>query len=302
MADAKNEPRGLTIPDLMILVAGTALAMSLPERNFRPPLDARPGQFATLSNLWSLYIHEQLSRLCVVLGLLGWSRCILYRRPIKAPEFLALALGWHNVCLSIIDWEHGWVQLYDLELYANGSSKDRNEERYQFWYGSWAVVGLFSALLLAFGPLRRRIPVGLVPLLLVLCWHALGHALPACLREIPMTEEYRVGERRSTHYFGSIFFHFPLAAMLLAARRRPAAGWPPPTWMALAGSLFTVAGGIAVVLTRPGLNRLGPWYLPSVQWFWEYPYLAVPPIVLLLEILLLAWATRTQRTQEEPPA
>jgi hypothetical protein len=237
-----------------------------------------------------------------VLGLLGWSRCIRYRRLIRAPELLALALGWYNVFLVMIDWDHGWVQLSDLTINANGFSRTRNAERYRHWLGSWAAVGLFSGAILAIGHIRRRIPVGLLPLLLVFGWHGLGRMLPDYLQEIPTAAKYRVMLDWSAKILGWIFLYLPLAATLVAILRRPAPGWPSSTWLALTVALATVGASIAELLTNSITSRLNPWYLPSRQWLWVYPYLAVPPIVLLLEILLLAWAPRIRRNPAEPPA
>ncbi len=129
MRDITAEPRGLTLADLMVLVAGIGLALSLPDLHLRPVpgLRREPGE---LVSVWLSYLSEQVGKLGLAFGFAALVRCMRYGRRIRSPEFLALSLGWGGLLIAATQAEDAWISFYKIEQGANSFSRVIDREVY----------------------------------------------------------------------------------------------------------------------------------------------------------------------------
>jgi hypothetical protein len=306
MADAKNEPRGLTITDLMILVAGTAFAMILPDVATRPDQVLWAKTPAELAYVWLEYLSEQLSKFCLVPGLAAISRCGRYHRPIRAPEFLALAVGWQAALRALTHPFFGWIDLFpDNYPWLRPIHSNPVQVGFDPWHLGWLGAGCVGAACLAIGPVRRRLPAWAPPILLLLAWSASVNHLT-----LVVTITWRPFIRRSVMISLEEWLQIaylvpqelPVAAVLAALIKRSRSRWVLSAWLALALAFVARASEQASHLNSIFFLKNWRFLSPEGLHLHILTYYILPLIVIAFEILLLAWATRPRRTQGEPPA
>jgi hypothetical protein len=136
----RSEPRNLTLADLMVLIAGVGLALSLPDLYSRPIPGPQAREPSELASVWLTYFSEQVGKLGIAFGLAALVSCARYGRPIRSPEFLALSLGWSWFLIAATQPEDAWISIYKIEYGANSFTRMIDREVYAIWHHCWFVA------------------------------------------------------------------------------------------------------------------------------------------------------------------
>jgi hypothetical protein len=301
MTDRPAEPRGLTLADLMVLIAGVAVALALPDEATRPDNVVGLNRVAEWVLVWLKYLNEQLSKLCLAPGFAALCRCARYRRPIRSPEFLALTVGWLMLFRVVTNPPNGWIT-FSLPIHVSPTMGNYqvDERGYGLWYLGWFLAGCVAAVCLAMGTIRRRLSAWMPPILLLLTWAAVVRHLSGTLmwHARPRLASWAFVSIDKWIYFATILpQQLPTAAALAGLTvSRFRAGWVLISWLALALAL-------AALVCEPAAELLGIFVVKNFHFstpesLWQYLLqgYALPALVLVLETgLLLLWFSRRNR-------
>lgn len=160
-----GEPTGVTMTDLVAVVAGSALAFASGWYSELPQLRTLGGRPAPSWFVASIYLQEILHKGCLAMIPVILARRIRYGGPIRPAEFLALTVGLENLLLGMQSWPV-------LGLVYPTPEKNVtyliNIEAYDVWMLSRFTVGVAAALIVV--KFRRRMAAWVVDLLVGIAW------------------------------------------------------------------------------------------------------------------------------------
>jgi hypothetical protein len=303
MTDHPAEPRGLTLADLIILVAGSALALALLDDYYNPALmEMAPLHFILT---WSAYLAEKVGKLGLAFGLVAWFRSYRYQRPIRAVEFVALAHGFSWANFAAIESQHAWIHLLPQYWQTVGNDPRTAYIPYRLWLGGWTLAGLLAAAGLVSWRGSVKLSNGLTPALLLLAWHGASHSLPASLYLWPMDAQIQSWVHDVASFLGMMTYQLPLAAALLSLPRRGSARWPSISWLCLAIALAAIGlKALPEVGWRLGKQPLSLLWTDPLQWISVYQRLMPPSFALLLGMILIPqiFAPCPKDRRDPPPS
>lgn len=305
MNEARPEPRGLSLADLMILVAGVGLAFGLPEQHGRPHpeffLNPQPSQVWAL---WLAHLGELGAKLGFGFGLAALFRCARYRRPIRAPEFLALHLAWDWAHRSIVTPSSGWLEFYVLTIRPNSWGRSPDYAVLGLWHSRWLAVGCVAAVCLVVRPIRRRLPSWFQAVLLLFAFQALTWHLASLSVFYPLARIQPSVDRvlllASATYFLTTR-PLPLAASLASLWRPARRRWSFTTWLAFALGIAVCLGDLARELIERFVGRNVSYMPPLTREGAAFRDLGRPALILAVEVALLIWLTRPRSGSRAEP-
>ncbi len=275
------EPTGMTLGDLVALVAGAALAASLTWYSRQPRVRTLAGGPAPEWYIVLLHAREVLRKGCIALVPVILARKVRHKGPIRPGEFAALCVGFDQLMLALYAWPvlgilrpiPGMKDFYEID-----------DTHWRAWKVATSSVSALAAVLLT--TCRRRLPAVVSGLLLVASWYGLfGPLQTFTLDAVPyLTRGFypRLSPLGRTVLSEAIWFPFvvigmtpTLFAVLDAARRRPGR-----TWVEWAGLAFALGWEVCVrgqTFLRQRFGDLGP-RSPAID--------AVHTATLILSILI----------------
>ncbi len=251
--DYEPEPTGMTLGDLVALVAGAGLAAGLTwysQWESERTLARRPAPEWYIA---LLYAREITRKGCLALAPVIFMRKARHGGPIRPGEFAAFCVGMDLLLLAAYQWPVLGI------LAPTPGKKDVytvNMGPFWIWYG--ALLGLSIAAVLLLAVRHRRLPGWAVGLLLCAGWYGL---------DVPFQVLYREGFNA---LFGDGLMRFPMVARFtihaLFTSLPFGVIWSLPTAFAALDALKPRAGRTWV--ERAGLAAaLGFWIVVDCQGF-----------------------------------
>jgi hypothetical protein len=237
---APPEPTGMSLGDLVALIAGAALAASLTWYSQRPRARILAGRPAPDWYIVLISAREILSKGCIALTPLILTRKVRFRGPIRPGEFAALCIAADQLMLAL----YGWPPLGIVRpMPGRTDVNELDETRWFLWrVATFALPVVAAVVLVAF---RRRLPAAVAGLLLVAAWYGLFDPLQSfahdAVRAVLAAVHVRLSRSGSAIVVEATWDVFrvvglipPVFALLDAARRRPGRTWVEWTALALA--------------------------------------------------------------------
>jgi hypothetical protein len=249
----RQEPRSITLIDLMALVAGSAFAMSLQELIDRSWIAA-----AQVTEPWATLLKagEYASKVNIALVLVLVVRHVRFRTLFGPVEWLLIAIAMRSV-----QWRLAFGGGADLAARWMGWGSGG---RFRAWY----MVGIIGLVVVAvvLSAFRRTMPVWLkLPLLITLplfalwgparlVWDELDILWRMAWPSVPMAPLTRAAYSGLMQSPEHLIVCVPFVAALIDLRRRGLVAWTWQNWTGFGLALFLATAEFVTISAEMALN------------------------------------------------